>query len=69
MSSKKDLSHLDWKPSPSELAAYVAKGPRGSNYCLIRTDPKPDLLFAVNQNMRTLPGWYTDKNGSIEKVG
>jgi hypothetical protein len=65
----RDLSCLDWQPSQSDSIAYVAETARGACYRLIRTDPKPEVMFAVNQNMRTLPGWYTDRNGKIEKLG
>ena len=67
----RDLSKLDWKPvdRPDAMAAYEAVDKKGIGYCLCRNVHRPELMFAIGDGLRVPPGWYTDKNGSIEKVG
>ena len=67
-----DICTLDWKKteeSEDDLGAYLATGPKGAQYTLIRNASHPHQLFAVTGSMRVLPGWYTDRNGKIEKLG
>lgn len=64
-----DLSNLNWKKVDSDYLAYQARGPKGAPYGLIRNVFSPSLLFPIiTGTLRVLPGWYTDRNGKIEKV-
>lgn len=64
-----DLSNLNWEKVESDFLTYQAKGPHGLQYGLVRNVFKPSLLFPiVTGTLRVIPGWYTDRNGKIEKV-
>jgi len=64
-----DLSNLEWKRVDSDYLAYQARDPRGAQYGLVRNVFRGALLFPiVPGTLRVLPGWYTDRNGKIEKV-
>ncbi len=51
---------------------YILHGPRGATYQLLRTIPRPEILFAVNANRGFKPvsklGWFTDRKGFLESI-
>lgn len=49
---------------------FVLETPRGKRYILVRNRPNPAMLFGVAwEGMRTLPGWFTDKDGTLRSCG
>jgi hypothetical protein len=64
-----DLSNLNWEKVDSDYLAYQARCQKWAPYGLIRNVFSPSLLFPIiTGTLRVLPGWYTDRNGKIEKV-
>jgi len=64
-----DLSNLNWEKVASDYLTYQARGPKGAQYGLVRNVFRPSLLFPIGAGtLRVVPGWYTDRNGTIEKV-
>jgi hypothetical protein len=50
---------------------YELHGSRGAHYGLMRVEPNPTQLFAIN--MRSFGcvdrlGWFTDRNGKLEAI-
>lgn len=51
---------------------YELFGARGAHYGLMRNQRNPDLMFVVNlRRMGVVDrlGWFTDRNGTLEKMG
>lgn len=43
---------------------------RGHTYFLTRNRPNPNMLFGVGwEKMAVLPGWFTDKSGTVVSCG
>lgn len=64
-----NLCSLEWEKVEDEHVAYRATGPRGAEYALMRNYHHPQQLFAVSvKSMRVLPGWYTDREGTIRRL-
>ena len=55
----------------NENYPYELHGPRGASYSLLRNQPHPEMLFAINNRrfgvVKGLP-WFTDRNGTLEVV-
>lgn len=55
----------------SEQIPYELHGSRGARYGLMRTEPNPHALFAIN--LRSFGpvdrlGWFTDKDGELRST-
>jgi hypothetical protein len=46
---------------------YILRSPRGKYYALMRNNTNRHALFGVGLygSLKCLPGWFTDKNGSL----
>ena len=46
---------------------YILRSPRGKYYALMRNNTNRHALFGVGlyQGLRCLPGWFTDKDGTL----
>lgn len=64
----KDLSGLAWQPSTKEMVAYEAIDGKGKGYYLIRNDHNPSMMFVLADGFSRIPGWYSDKTGTIRRV-
>jgi len=56
------------KSMADEMAPYEIHGPRGARYRLYRTHYQPDLMFPVNERMKVIKGWLTDRDGVLREA-
>lgn len=50
------------------VTRYLLRSKRGKLYILIRNKVHPHMLFGIS-GLSVLPGWFSDKDGSLQSLG